>query len=148
MEEELMNKIKLIICAEESVSPDMVFIRTRIGAIKLTRQIIAYFCRKYILGADAKPLSFEKIGEFVKLDHATVMYCCKTIDGWIQTNREFREKMEEYDRKVRDFSGMYSLNVSLLLADKIKKEMSVIKKDYELLDDIVKKLIPERLIEK
>lgn len=144
-ERELMEKIQLIICAEEGVSPDMVFIHTRIGGIKLTRQIIAYYCRKYIVGSDGKPLAFAIIGSFIGLDHATVMHACKTVQGWIDTNREFREKMEVYDQKIRDYSGMYSLNVSLLLAEKIKRQMAAIKKDYDLLQDILEKLGIARL---
>ena len=145
-EKELMEKIKMIICAEESVNPDMVFIRTRIGAIKLTRQIIAYYCRKYITGSDGKPLSFEKIGEFVKLDHATVLHSCRAIEGWISTNREFREKMDDYDQKIKDGSGVYTLNVALLLQDKVRKQMTAIKKDVNLLDEIIKKIMPEAVV--
>lgn len=140
---ELMDKIKLIICAEEGVHPDAVFTKTRQKGIKEARQIIAYYCRKYIKGADGKELSFQTIGNYIGgKDHATVMHACKVLDGWISSDRVFREKMERYDNKVKDYSGMYSLDVSLLLADKIKSQMFAIKKDIALLESITRVLIP------
>lgn len=139
---ELMDKIKLIICAEEGIHPDIVFTHTRQKAIKEARQIIAYFCRKYIKGPDGKEISYQIIGDFIGLDHATVMHTCRTLEGWISTDKCFREKMERYDKKAKDYSGMYSLDVSLLLADKIKSQMVAIKKDIALLESITRVLIP------
>jgi len=140
---ELMDKIKLIICAEEGIHPDTIFIKTRQKEIKEARQIIAYFCRKHIIGTDGKELPFQIIGDYIGKDHATVMHACKVLDGWISTDKGFREKMEEYDTMIRDYSGMYSFDLSLLLANKIRKQMDAIRKDYALLEDITKRLLPE-----
>jgi hypothetical protein len=136
----LMDKVKLIICAGESVHPDVVFTHTRQGAIKTTRQIIAFFIRRHIVGEDGNPIAFGIIGQYVGLDHATVMHSCKTVQGWYDTDKFFREKIDAYDVKVKDFSGMINLNVGLLLAEKIKKQFTVIKRDYADLDEIMTKL--------
>lgn len=141
--QELAKKIMLIVCAEEGISPDIVLKKTRIKEIKEARQIIAYFCRKYINDKYGNPLSFQEVGNFIGKDHATVMYICKTLDGWILTNRVFRDKMEKYDNLIKDYSGLHSLDVSLLLAEKIKRQMTVLRKDFALLEEITKKLIPD-----
>jgi hypothetical protein len=139
---ELMEKIKLIICAEEGIHPDAVFVKTRQREIKEARQIIAYFCRKYIVGADGKELSFQTIGDYIGKDHATVMHACKVLDGYISNDRAFRARMEAYDKMIMDYSGMYSLDVALLFANKIRRQMEAVRRDYALLEDITKRLLP------
>jgi hypothetical protein len=140
---ELMEKIKMIICAEEGIHPDTVFVKTRQKEVKEARQIIAYFCRKYIVGEDGKELSFQTIGDYIGgKDHATVMHACKVLDGYISNDRLFRARMEKYDKMIMDYSGMYSLDVALLFANKIRRQMEAVRRDYALLEDITKRLLP------
>jgi chromosomal replication initiation ATPase DnaA len=71
-----------VICRELEMDFDEVKNRkTRKKEFAYARHLYAYFCRKYTSEG------FEKIGEFIKKDHATIIHSNKTIENWIEVDK-------------------------------------------------------------
>ena len=71
-----------VICRELEMDFDEVKNRkTRKKEFVYARHLYGYFCRKYTSEG------FEKIGEFIKKDHATIIHSNKTIENWIEVDK-------------------------------------------------------------
>lgn len=66
----------------------------RSSNISLARQVISY------LAKENTPLSFVKIGRFLKRDHTTCMYGFQKIKALIETDQRLREFIQECNKKL------------------------------------------------
>ncbi|NJM14003.1 MAG: hypothetical protein HC896_00220 [Bacteroidales bacterium] len=58
------------------------------------RQIAMYFSK------NKTKCSYAKIGEIIGgKDHATVLHACKTVNNLIETDRQFRQQIEEIETR-------------------------------------------------
>lgn len=70
--------------------------KTRTKMVALARQIAMY------LGKHLSNKSLKVIGQaFGGRDHTTVMHACRTIEGLVQKDRQFKETVEELTNKIR-----------------------------------------------
>lgn len=69
--------------------------KTRKREIVKSRQIIQFFCKEFNVGS----LSF--IGKNIGgKDHATVLHSCKAVNNMIDTDKKFREDVEEIKKRI------------------------------------------------
>jgi chromosomal replication initiator protein len=70
-----------------------IFTSTRKREVVIVRQVAMYFAKKYT------DLSLAQIGEKCgNKDHATVLHAIRTVNNMRETNKIFREKLEEIDK--------------------------------------------------
>jgi hypothetical protein len=101
----MIEKIESIICDGENLLPNEIHCKSRNGELRETRQIIMYFAKKMT------KLPLARIGNYFKsedrpegIDHATVIHACKTIQGLRDTNRQFNEKLSNYEKRLNILS--------------------------------------------
>ncbi|HZW77974.1 MAG TPA: chromosomal replication initiator protein DnaA [Flavobacteriaceae bacterium] len=71
--------------------------KTRKRHIVQARQLAMFFAKKYTKA------SLASIGSQIgQRDHATVLHACKTIDNLIETDKQFRQYVEDLKRKLSD----------------------------------------------
>jgi hypothetical protein len=92
----MINQIENIVCLGEGIDPASIHCRSRKGGLKETRQIIMYFAKRLY---PAK--TWAEIADYFALDHASAMHASKTIQNLIDTNREFREKMNKHNQRLK-----------------------------------------------
>lgn len=66
--------------------------RSRKREVVLVRQVAMYLAKKYL------DMSTSKIGQYVgNRDHATVLHACKTVTNLADTDKQFRNELNEID---------------------------------------------------
>ena len=66
--------------------------RSRKREVVLVRQVSMFLAKKYL------DMSTSKIGQFIgKRDHATVLHACKTVTNLADTDKQFRNELNEID---------------------------------------------------
>lgn len=66
--------------------------RSRKREVVLVRQVAMFLAKKYL------DISTSKIGQYVgNRDHATVLHACKTITNLAETDKQFRNELNEID---------------------------------------------------
>jgi chromosomal replication initiation ATPase DnaA len=80
------------------VKPETMKIRTRKRSVVQKRQVAMYFSNKII----KKNTSFEKIGRYYGFDHSTVSFACKTVSNLADTDKGFKEEIEEIERLIKN----------------------------------------------
>lgn len=66
--------------------------RSRKREVVLVRQVAMFFSKRYL------DMSTSKIGQYIgKRDHATVLHACKTITNLAETDKQFRNELNEID---------------------------------------------------
>lgn len=88
------NVIISRICNYYSVEYDRILSSTRAQPIAECRHVAAYFVRK-------SNLPSAKVGRLINRDHATVLHSCKTVKNLIETDRMFRNKIEEIEKLLK-----------------------------------------------
>jgi chromosomal replication initiator protein len=84
------------VCAFFNVNKEQFDSKKRTRDVALARQVAMFLCKKYT----KMPLS--AIGNAIgKKNHATVLHSCKTINNLLETDKEFRQQLEEIERKIR-----------------------------------------------
>jgi chromosomal replication initiator protein len=69
--------------------------KERTGTSPGERQVYFFLCRKFTV------LTPHVIGEPLKKDRATVLHAIKTIKGYIETNAEFKSKVDYIEYNIR-----------------------------------------------
>ena len=70
--------------------------RSRKREVVLVRQVAMFFAKKYL------DMSTSKIGQYVgNRDHATVLHACKTITNLADTDKQFRNELNEIDLSLQ-----------------------------------------------
>ena len=63
----------------------MLFVKTKKREISNARQVYAYVLVK------AKGMSDREVGRICRLDRTTVIHCVKTVEGFCETEKKYRE---------------------------------------------------------
>ena len=77
--------LKKAVCDEFKISENLLFVKTRKREISNARQVYAYVLVK------AKKMSDKEVGRICGLDRTTVIYCVKTVEGFCETEKKYRE---------------------------------------------------------
>lgn len=77
--------LKKAVCDEFKISEDLLFVKTRKREISNARQVYAYVLVK------ARGMSAKEVGRICGLDRTTVIYCVKTVEGFCETEKKYRE---------------------------------------------------------
>ena len=128
IDNDIVEKIVNTVCEYYRITPKETFTNSRKYKIKMTRQIIQYFCKKYTKkGLSDIGYISVKYGRGKAHDHATILNSCKTIKNLTETDRDFNLEILDLDNIIS-----HSLNINNELdIDKSNKEF--IKKYYESL---------------
>lgn len=92
-----LNIIHKAICIYYDISYTDVFNKSRKNKFIKPRQTFQYLSREF----NGTKVSLEKIGTYYKeitgnfWDHATVRHSCIAVQGFIDTDREYREEIDE-----------------------------------------------------
>lgn len=93
--EELFKTITSITCKKFMVDHNKIFWPSRKREIVQARQICMYFANKYTSS------SLADIGwHYGRKDHATVLHAKKTVGNLYDTDRTYREKINEIDTMI------------------------------------------------
>ena len=66
--------------------------KSRKREVVLVRQVAMFLAKKYL------DMSTSKIGQYIgNRDHATVLHACKTITNLAETDKQFRNELNEID---------------------------------------------------
>jgi hypothetical protein len=121
----MIEKIEIIICNGENLTTKEIHVKNRCVNLKQTRQIIMYFTRK-ITGD-----SFDSISGYFGLNHATAMHAYKIIQGYIETDKKFAERMSYYEYKIKFLTLDKSVNFSKHILNDLEFEMIKFEKRVE-----------------
>ena len=77
--------LKKAVCDEFKISENLLFVKTRKREISNARQVYTYVLVK------AKKMSDKEVGRICGLDRTTVIYCVKTVEGFCETEKKYRE---------------------------------------------------------
>ena len=77
--------LKKAVCDEFKISENLLFAKTRKREISNARQVYAYVLVK------AKKMSDKEVGRICGLHRTTVIYCVKTVEGFCETEKKYRE---------------------------------------------------------
>jgi len=112
--------IKKIVCDFFKIDIDIIFEKTRNREIIEPRQLIQFFCRKFIKIASRynkkgyRELPLNEIARFTKVtNHATVISNIKRIKGFIDTDKNFKKRIEAIEALINEYN---------LIANKNKKD--------------------------
>ncbi len=90
-----IDSICSVVCDHFDITKDKFNSKLRTREIALARQIAMHLSKTHT------KLSLSAIGLFVgNKNHATVLHACKTVSNLLETDKSFREQMEEIERKV------------------------------------------------
>jgi chromosomal replication initiator protein len=88
--------IQKVVCKYFNVPYDIIYKRTNKRSVVQYRQIVHFFAIKL------SGLSLAKIGEMTGgFDHATCMNSRKTVQNWIDTDRHFKQQIEEISKILK-----------------------------------------------
>jgi len=132
------DDIKKIICAGEKIPFQSLINKNRKKEIVYARQLIMYFSRILKVGS----LSF--IGNKFHKDHSTVLHAIKVIKNYIDTDREKRNRIELYFKKINDIERAEELKRQMLAMTK-PLEREILRLEQRLINVqlLVKNLINE-----
>lgn len=90
-----IHKIQEVVCEHFKIPVDLLQTKTRKREVVQARQLSMYFSKNFTKH------SLSYIGNQIgKKDHATVLYACKAVADMIETDRQFRVRVEELQHKL------------------------------------------------
>ncbi|WP_022836203.1 chromosomal replication initiator protein DnaA [Salisaeta longa] len=90
-----VEEIQRIVCDYLDVEEDLIRAKTRKREVVRARQIAMYFCKQLTQH------SLKTIGlHFGGRDHSTVIYANNTVEDQIETDTQFRNMVEDLQRKI------------------------------------------------
>lgn len=91
-----IDYIQKIVCDYFEIPIDQINSKTRRREIVQARQLAMYFSRKHT------KLSLASIGDACgNKDHATVLHASKTVENLLETDKQFRQHVEELDKRIK-----------------------------------------------
>ena len=88
--------IQKVVCDYFNLNSDAITSKTRKREIVQARQIAMYFAK------NMTKLSLATIGAQIGgKDHATVLHACKTVNNLIDTDRQFKNYIDEIEKKLK-----------------------------------------------
>ena len=103
----LFENICEVVCTGEGVKLENIQEESRKAELVYPRHLIMY------LAVEMKIGSYAVIGSHFKRDHATVIHACKSIQNYIDTDRDKREKIEGYLRKLKGVREVLKMSFSV-----------------------------------
>jgi len=91
-----IDYIKKVVCSYYNIHPDMLQQNTRKREIVQARQIAMYFS-KNLTKSSLNIIGMQIGGK----DHATVLHAYRTVKNLMETDKSFRQQIEEIERKLR-----------------------------------------------
>ncbi|MFA6924584.1 MAG: chromosomal replication initiator protein DnaA [Bacteroidales bacterium] len=92
-----IDYIQKIVCEYFNVPPEMIGSKTRKREVVQARQIAMYFSKSFT------KLSLAMIGLHCgNKDHATVLHACRTVNNLMETDRQFKNYIEEIEKKIKN----------------------------------------------
>lgn len=92
---ENIEKLKLIVCEEKNIDPDMLLNKTRRRAVVESRQLVIYF-----LYTEFTSRTLKSIGDQVGKHYSTVIHSIRTINTLREVDRIFRTMFERILKRV------------------------------------------------
>lgn len=90
-----VDRIQEVVCDHFKISAELLQTKTRKREVVQARQLAMYFSKNFT------KYSLSYIGNQIgKKDHATVLYACKAVSDLMETDRNFRNQVEELQRKL------------------------------------------------
>jgi chromosomal replication initiator protein len=84
------------VCEFFNIPVDMINSKTRKREIVQARQLSMYFSKKHTKS------SLASIGLHCgNKDHATVLHACRTVNNLVETDKQFRQFVEELDKRIK-----------------------------------------------
>jgi chromosomal replication initiation ATPase DnaA len=72
---------------QEALERNMKRLLRRNGDVVAARQMTVYLIRKL------SGKSLQRTGQIFGYNHSTVIHCCKTVEGYLQIDKEYRERV-------------------------------------------------------
>lgn len=96
-----MEKIELIVCSAMMIEPVALKVKSRVHEFVLTRQLVYYFCKKYLI--NSFNITLKTVASRYNQDHATVCHGHKTISNILEIHIDtvLCSKIEEIDIKIK-----------------------------------------------
>lgn len=95
-EEVSLDKIQKVVCNYFELSPEVIVSKSRKRNIVQARQIAMY------LGRSLTKTSLAAIGESIGgKDHATVLHACNTVNDLIETDKTFKQYVNDIEKMLR-----------------------------------------------
>tara|TARA_R110002020_G_C15858281_1_gene736865 strand:- start:16 stop:435 length:420 start_codon:yes stop_codon:yes gene_type:complete len=85
-----LSKIKEIVCNKYNIDPSRLFMKGRKRDVVIARQAFAYLA--YSIN---NKLGYNKLGEYMNLNHATVIHASKQVQGFIEFDKFYRAEISE-----------------------------------------------------
>lgn len=90
-----IESIQKMVCEHYNIPYDKLLVKTRKREIVQARQITMFLAKKFTKS------SLKNIGEhFGGFDHTTVIHSCQTVEDLMDTDNDYKEKMDELQQKV------------------------------------------------
>lgn len=90
-----IEEIQRIVCEYLDIDEDLIRAKTRKREVVRARQIAMYFCK------EMTQHSLKTIGlHFGGRDHSTVIHAVKTVEDQVDTDPQFRDAVEQIQRKI------------------------------------------------
>jgi chromosomal replication initiator protein len=91
-----IDYIQRVVCDYFNMSIELLQSKTRKREIVQARQIAMYFSKNYTKS------SLATIGTQIGVkDHATVLHACRTVSNLLETDKQFRQDVEEIEKKLK-----------------------------------------------
>ncbi len=92
-----IDYIQKVVCDYFKIQVNDIFSSSRKRNIVQVRQTAMYFAKKYT------ELSLAQIGaQCGNKDHATVLHACRTVENLKETDRHFKEQLEDIDKTLKN----------------------------------------------
>jgi chromosomal replication initiator protein len=91
-----IDYIQKVVCSYFDVPVDALQSKTRKREIVQARQVAMFFSKNLTKS------SLATIGSQIgKKDHATVLHACKTVNNLVETDKQFRNQIDEIEKKLK-----------------------------------------------
>ena len=143
----LANFVKKIVCSYYGVEENLLGYKTRRREVVKCRQISMYLLKKHSM------MSLSSIGLEFDKDHATVIHSNRTINAYLDWDKDLQKEINELEKVVllktsamlNNFSiekDFYYIDLNMFLSVKVQPEKSIIFSGYSELevDNLMKEL--------
>lgn len=100
-----------LVCTYFNVDGEYLKEQDRSGPYKIPRFMFFWLCRTYFKLGDR--MTFEFIADFIKRNHATVLYGVRQIENWRETDPEIKRISTELFVLLEEFHGDYTFRADI-----------------------------------
>jgi len=137
----MIAQIEQIVCNGEKIEPEALHTKSRLAIVREPRQIVMYF-------ADRETrLSQGRIGMYFNRDHATVINAIKRVNNFIETDREFRDKINYYQFRITNlktgYENMEQAQPTIFDIALVRSEIKILQNRLKEKQDLLLKLLKQ-----